>query len=183
MPPLMAATVVAVMAARWVSRESVYTDVLRHQEALHGRESDEPGAGLDRTVGDLMRSPIEPVRDIAPVADVAQRFLSCTNNYLPVVNAERSLIGIIALHDLKEHLTRGEDLKWVIALDVMRPPPPVILPGQRLLEALPIIVASDQRNIPVVNNRKEMCLIGSVLRAEALGIVSGAIDAGGKPGV
>jgi CIC family chloride channel protein len=183
MPPLMAATVVAVVASRWVWRESVYTDVLRHQDAVSGRESDRPGAALDHTVGDLMRAPVAPVRDNTWIADVAQRFLSGTNNYLPVVDAEECLVGIIALHDLKEYLTRGEDLKVVIAMDVMRPPPAVLVPGQRLLEALPTIVASDLRNVPVVNSRKEMRLVGAINRVEALGVVAAAIDGTEKPGV
>lgn len=182
MPPLMVATAVAVLAARRVHKESVYTDVLRHSDAVSGRESDRPGAALDCTVGDLMQPPVEPVRETASVADVAQRFLSGINNYIPVVDSERRLVGLIALHDLKEHLTDGDDLKGVIALDVMRPPPAVVMPGQRLLEALPTIVASDLRNVPVVNSRKEMRLIGAIIRAEALGVVSEAIDGSGKPG-
>ena len=87
---------------------------------------------------------------------------------------------MLALHDLKEHLTRGEDLKGVIAYDVMRPPPAVLVPGQRLLEALPVIVASDHRNVPVVNNRKEMQIVGAIIRAEALGVVAEAMDTQSK---
>lgn len=182
MPPLMAATVVAVIAARRVHKESIYTDVLRHHDAVSGRESDRPGAALECTVGDLMQPPVDPVHETASVASVAQRFLSGVNNYIPVVNAERRLVGMIALHDLKEHLTDGEDLKGVIASDVMRAPPPVLVPGQRLLEALPTIVGSDQRNVPVVNSRQEMRLVGAIVRAEALGVVAEAMDGSKKPG-
>jgi len=92
-----------------------------------------------------------------------------------VVDSSKRFIGMIALHDLKEYLTRGEDLKGVIAYDVMRPPPEALCPAQRLLEALPTIVASEQRNIPVVNNRTEMRLVGALVRAEAMGVVSEAI--------
>jgi len=181
--PLLAATVVAVVAARRVHRESIYTDVLRHREVMAGRESDRPGASLESTVGDLMQPPVPPVREHASVAEVAQRFLVGANNYLPVVDGDWRLVGVVALQDLKEHLTHGDDLKGVIALDVMRPPPGVVLPGQRLLEALPTIVASDLRNVPVVNNRTEMRLVGAIVRAEALGMVSEAIDGANKPGM
>ena len=34
----------------------------------------------------------------------------------------------------------------------MRPPPPRLWPGQKLLDALPVLLASELRNIPVVNN-------------------------------
>jgi CBS domain-containing protein len=117
------------------------------------------------------------------VADVARRFLTGGNNFIPVIDSEKRLIGMIALHDLKEHLTHGEDLKGVIAFDVMRPPPEVLYPGQRLLSVLPIIVASEQRNVPVVSNRNDMRLVGALVRAEALGVVAEAIDGRTTPGM
>jgi len=179
MPPLMVATVLAVLVARRIHRESIYTDVLRHRGISAGGESDHPGAALECTVGDLMQKPVAPVAETASVADAAKRFLTGANNFIPVVDSEKRFIGMIALHDLKEYLTSGDDLKGVIAYDVMRPLPAVLCPGERLLEALPTIVASEQRNIPVVNNRKEMRLVGALIRAEAMGVVSEAI--GGHP--
>jgi len=44
-----------------------------------------------------------------------------------------------------------EELAGVIALDLMRPPPKCLTPGQRLLDALPLVLESELRNIPVVN--------------------------------
>lgn len=178
MPPLMVGTVIATVVARRLHKESIYTEVLRLRGIALG-ESERPGAALECTVGDLMQKPVPPVGETASVGEVARRFLTGGNNFLPVVDSEKRLIGMIALHDLKEYLTQGEDLKGVIAFDVMRPPPEVIYPGQRLLEVLPTIVASEQRNVPVVNNRKEMRLVGALVRAEALGVVAEAID--GRP--
>jgi len=183
MPPLMVATVVAVLSARRFYPESIYTDVLRHREGLAAREAEHGGAALDCTVGDLMRPPVEPVREHTPVAEVAQRFLRSSYNFLPVVDADQRLVGVVALQDLKEHLTEDPGLRAVIAYDVMRPPPPVVTPGERLLAALPVIVASELRNVPVVNNRVEMRLVGAVVRAEALGLVAGAIEGANKPGL
>lgn len=176
MPPLMVATVVSVLVARRIHRESVYTDVLRHRDVVAGRESEHPGASLECTVGDLMQPPVNPVHEAASISYVAERFLLGSNNFLPVIDSQGRLVGMIALHDIKEHLTQGEDLKGVIALDVMQPPPAVLLPGQRLLEALPVVVASERRNVPVVNNLIEMRLVGALVRAEALGVVAEAIN-------
>jgi hypothetical protein len=44
------------------------------------------------------------------------------------------------------------------------------------VDAVPVLLASEQRNIPVVNTRRENRLVGAVVRAEALGVVSEAID-------
>ena len=183
MPPLMVATVLAVLVARRIHRESIYTEVLRHRGIGVSRESEHPGAALECTVGDLMQPPVPPVHETASIKDMAKRFLTGSNNYIPVVNSNKRLVGIIALHDLKSHLTHDEDIKGIIAYDLMRPPPPVLSPGQPLLEALPIIVASEQRNVPVVNNPNEMRLVGCLVRAEAMTVVAEAIDGRSQPGL
>ncbi len=183
MPPLMAATVIATLVARRFSKDSVYTDVLRQRGITMGTESERAGAALESTVGDLMQPPVPPVQETASVADIAQRFLTAGNNFIPVVDTQKRLVGLIALQDLKQHLTHGEELKGIIAFDVMRPVPGVLCPAERLLEALPVIVASEQRNVPVVNNRTDMRLVGSVVRAEALGVVAEAIDGRAAAGI
>ena len=73
----------------------------------------------------------------------------------------------MALQDLKEYLGADEEFRGVIAYDFMRPPPVCVTPNQRLLEVLPVVLASEQRNIPVV----------STLQGEPLG--GGAAARGG----
>jgi CBS domain-containing protein len=80
---------------------------------------------------------------------------------------------------LKEFLNRAQDLNAVIASDVMRPPPRCLTPGQRLLDALPAVLESELRNVPVVNNPVDNLLVGAVVRAEMLAIFSEAIAAKG----
>ena len=83
---------------------------------------------------------------------------------------------MVALQDLKEYLNAGSELESVIAYDIMRPPPPCLTPNQTLLDALPVVLASEQRNIPVVNTAKERLLVGTLIRAEALNLLSEAIS-------
>jgi hypothetical protein len=52
-----------------------------------------------------------------------------------------------------------------------------LTPNQRLLDALPVLLATEQRNVPVVNTFKENRLVGAIVRAEALGLLSEAIAA------
>lgn len=117
------------------------------------------------------------MRENATLPQIAERFLSSPNNFLPVVDSHYRIIGVVALQDLKEYLGAGQELNAVIAGDVMRPPPPCLWPGQRLMHALPVLLASEQRNVPVVNTLEEKRLIGSVPRAEALAALSEAIAA------
>ena len=177
MPPLMLGCVVATLVAGRLHPASIYTEPLR-RKGLEVGEPTAPGAATERTVGDLMEAPVPPVRENATLQEIGQRFLASPNNFLPVVDAQRRLVGLVALQDLKEHLNSGLELSAVIAYDVMRPPPVCVTPNQRLLEVLPVVLSSEQRNIPVVNTLKENRLIGALPRAEVLGLFSEAISAG-----
>jgi CIC family chloride channel protein len=180
-PPLMLACVVSILVARQLHGESVYTEHLRVKGLALGQESSRPGAAMEQTIGDLMRAPVTPVRENTPVREIADRFLINSNNFLPVVDAQQRLLGVVALQDLKEFLNANQDLGAVIAYDVMRPPPKCLTPGERLLEALPTVLESELRNVPVVNNPAENKLVGAVVRAEMLTIFSEAIAAKSDP--
>ncbi|MGN6642366.1 MAG: ClcB-like voltage-gated chloride channel protein [Verrucomicrobiota bacterium] len=182
MPPLMLGCVVAILVARRFVSESVYTEPLRRKGLTVRQESTDPGAATERTVGDIMHAPVPPLREIETLSEIADRFLHSSNNFLPVVDAKGALMGVVALQDLKEYLNAGVELKAVIAYDVMRPAPPCVTPNQRLLDILPVILSSEQRNVPVVNTLKENRLIGTVVRAEVLNLFSEAIAVSSKPG-
>ena len=180
-PPLMLACVVSILVARQLHGESVYTEHLRVKGLALGQETSRPGATMEQTIGDFMRAPVTPVRENTPLREIADRFLINSNNFLPVVDAQQRLLGVVALQDLKEFLNSAQDLDAVIAYDVMRPPPQCLTPGQRLLEALPAVLESELRNVPVVNNPGENKLVGAVDRAEVLAIFSEAIAAKSDP--
>jgi H+/Cl- antiporter ClcA len=180
MPPLMLACVVSVLVARRLHPESIYTEPLRSKGLKFPEAPPTSEATTEKTVADYMRSPVPPVRENATLRELADRFLTSTNNFLPVVDGKQRLVGLVALQDLKEYLNAGDELRGVIAYDVMRPPPPSVTPNQRLLDILSVVLSSEQRNIPVVNTLKENRLIGALARAEVLGVFSEAISARSK---
>ena len=175
MPPLMLACVVSTLVAHRCHPGSIYTEPLRRKGLELERESRHIGAATMQTVGDLMREPVRPLRDTASFREMADRFLTCPNNFLPVVDGEQRLLGVVALQDLKEYLNAGQELNSVIAFDIMRPPPRCLTPIQELLEVFPVLLGSELRNIPVVNNQTEFKLVGNLVRAEALALLSEAI--------
>jgi chloride channel protein, CIC family len=182
MPALMLACAISTLVARRLHGESIYTEPLRRKGLELAREDPRLGAATELTVGDLMQAPVPPVKANTPFAELAQRFLTATYNFLPVVDRESRLLGVVALHDLKEFLTAGQELTGVIAIDVMRTRPACLTPDQRLLDALPILLASELRNVPVVNNLSQHRLLGSLAKAEAIGLLSEAISARSTPG-
>jgi CIC family chloride channel protein len=178
MPPLMIACVVSALVARRLHPESVYTEPLRLETLAVERESLQMGAAMQKTVADLMREPVPPIRETATFREIADRFLSSPNNFLPVVDENQRLVGMVALQDLKEYLNAGQELIGVIAYDVMRLPPACLTPNQRLLDTLPVLLASEQRNVPVINSKKGQRLVGSIVRSEVLGLFSEALAPG-----
>lgn len=183
MPPLMLGCALASLVGRSLYPQSVYAESLRLRELEMARETSTVGMATDLTVGDMMHAPVPPIRENTPMPEIAERFLTSAYNFLPVVNAEGCLVGMVALHDLKEYLGGGPELNMIIAYDVMRPSPRCLTPSQKLPEALPVLLASEQRNVPVVNNMSEKKLVGAVLRAEALGRLSEAISPGSSSGL
>jgi len=113
-PPLMLACVVSILVARQLHGESVYTEHLRVKGLALGQETSRPGAVMEQTVGDLMRAPVAPLRENTPLRDIAGRFLTSPNNFIPVVDAQQRLLGAVALQDLKEFLSNTQDLDGVI---------------------------------------------------------------------
>jgi chloride channel protein, CIC family len=180
MPPLMLGCVVSILVARRLHPDSIYTEPLRRKGLTVSQEATASEAATERTVSDLMRAPVPPVRETATLGEIADRFLTSANNFLPVVDGKGRLVGLVALQDLKEYLGSGEQVLGVIAYDIMRPPPQCVTPNQRLLEVLPVVLASEQRNIPVVNTLKENRLVGALGRAEVLGVFSEVIAASRK---
>src|SRR6266567_5659212 len=102
-----------------------------------------------------MRAPLTPMRETATLREIANRFLTSANNFVPVVDSKNQLLGVVALQDLKEHLGTEGELLGVIAYDIMRPPPACVTPNQRLMEVLSVVLSSEQHNIPVVSTLKE----------------------------
>src|SRR5580658_6507898 len=170
MPALMLGCAVSTLVSQRLHPNSIYTEPLklRSLEVQNQRL----GAATEQTIGDLMRAPVPPVKENTTLPQIAERFLSSQNNFIPVVDAQVRLVGVVALQDLKEYLGAGQELNAIIAGDVMRAIPPCLRPGQKLMDALPTLLASEQRNVPVVNTLEENRLVGSVLRAEALAALS-----------
>jgi len=177
MPALMLACVMSMLVARRLHPQTIYTEPLRRKGLMMPQEATASETAAERTVGDLMRAPVVPLRETATLREIADRFLTGANNFLPVADGRDRLLGLVALQDLKEYLGAGDEFLGVIAYDVMRPPPACVTPNQRLVDVLPVVLASEQRNIPVVNTLKENRLVGALPRGEVLGLFSEAIAA------
>ena len=137
------------------------------------------GSAYDHCIGDVMVVPTSPIKETAALPEISELFLASPRNYLPVLSADNRLVGVISLQDVKAHLNAGDEMRAVIALDLMRPVDTVLTPNRQLMDALPEIMGSEMEMIPVVNSNREMHLVGSVSRSKTLGLMSEAIAKSG----
>jgi CIC family chloride channel protein len=177
MPPLMLACTISSLVARQLHPASIYTAPLRRKGLSALREFERIGEATQASVGELMRERVSPVRENANFRQIADRFLTSSNNFLPVVDEADRLLGLVALQDMKEYLNGSHEFNGVIAMDLMRPPPACLTPNQKIIDVLPTLLASELRNVPVVNNVSDFRLIGAVTRTEALNLLSEALAA------
>ncbi len=180
MPALMLACAIAAILARQLHPDSIYTAAVQEKSLLLERDSEAIGAATRTTVADLMLEPVPALAENTRFAEMADRFIASANNYLPVTDSNRRLVGMVALQDLKEYLQMGSELNAVIAADVMRPVGIFLTPQQTIISVLPKLLEAELRNIPVVNHATERTLIGRIVRADALGLLSEAIATGGQ---
>ena len=180
MPPLMIGCVVATLVSQKLHKASVYSAPLHRRGLVVDQESRRMGSATDRCIGDVMVGPTSPIKETSSLPEISEIFLHSPRNYLPVLSVDKRLVGVISLQDLKAHLNAGDELRAVIALDLMRPPETFMTPNRRLMEALPEIMGSEMEMIPVVNSNREMRLVGSVSRSETLGLMSEVIARSGE---
>ncbi len=179
MPPLMIGCVVATLVSQKFFKASVYSAPLHRRGLMVDQENRRMGSATDRCIGDVMVGPTSPIKETASLPEISEIFLSSPRNYLPVLSADNRLVGVISLQDVKAHLNAGDEMRAVIALDLMRPVDTVLTPNRQLMDALPEIMGSEMEMIPVVNSNREMRLVGSVSRSKTLGLMSEAIAKSG----
>ncbi|MEO1863821.1 MAG: chloride channel protein [Verrucomicrobiia bacterium] len=179
MPPLMIGCVVATLVSQKFFKASVYSAPLHRRGLMVDQENRRMGSATDRCIGDVMVGPTSPIKETASLPEISEIFLASPRNYLPVLSADNRLVGVISLQDVKAHLNAGDEMRAVIALDLMRPVDTVLTPNRQLMDALPEIMGSEMEMIPVVNSNREMRLVGSVSRSKTLGLMSEAIAKSG----
>lgn len=160
--PLMLACVVAHYACLAFEQKSIYAESLKRKGGEIYRQQ---LAGL--SVADLMKPKPVNVDEDADFRAIAQKFITHRFRYLYVTAADGSFRGVIALHDVKSHLTQSELAELVIARDIMHEDFPTIAPDATLVEALEKFAHHDGERLPVVTG-PEHKLIGSISKSDLL---------------
>jgi len=161
--PLMMSCVAAYYVAQGTGGESIYAEALRRKKAL----APDPRLATLR-IGDLMKPNPPCIGERARFRDAAKFFASNRYNYLYVTDAENRFRGAISLHDMKPFLNDAEVADLALALDVMQEEFPLLTPHHTLGEAMESFAKHDGERLPVVFDKDDPILLGSLSKRDVL---------------
>jgi CIC family chloride channel protein len=163
--PLMTAVVVATVAAQIIRRDSIYTLKLRRRGIDIGERREEHILG-NIPVGNAMSRDFEVVRDDMPATDLLRVFSEhpAIDGGLPVVDADRRLVGIVTSSDMEKAL--DQDLSQLTVADFCAKSPVYAFPDQTLDDAMRRMSGQSLRQLPVVSRGDTSVLLGMLRRRD-----------------
>lgn len=167
--PLMFVCIISTVTARLWRGDSMHLEALRRRGVILPRG---PEASVMRTlhVSDVMHDDVDFVRvnDAFPV--VVDRFLNSRHNNLYVVGDGDRFLGAIPLHALKEMLTQGENLRGVVAVDLLDETFTFVTPGDPLADTMEQFWQQNSERLPVVRDAGTRRLLGWISKRDLIGI-------------
>jgi CIC family chloride channel protein len=165
--PMMAVSVLAVLAARALQKESLYVENLR-SAGIVWEKTPEATALSSLHVSDVMREDVKLVPRDMPLAEIVNAFLHSRSLYLYVGDEEGRLIGVVDLHDIKESLPDRNISSLVIAADLVTEIP-FVTPSEPLTSVNEKLWFRDLGQLPVVDSAENRRFLGIVTRRDLLG--------------
>ncbi|HET6504908.1 MAG TPA: CBS domain-containing protein [Amycolatopsis sp.] len=129
-------------------------------------------------VRDVMTAEVRSVRRTTPVKDIAAILSGRKISALPVVDGERTVVGVVSEADLlSKELRSDHGASWRrharragrVAEDLMRTPPVTIGPDESIVEAARRMVHKHLKRLPVVDRYGK--LMGIVSRADLIRVL------------
>lgn len=165
--PMMAVSVLAVLTARALQKESLYIEKLR-SAGIIWEKTPEATALSSLTVSDVLREDVKLVPRDMPLPEIVNAFLHSRSLYLYVGDGEGRLVGVIDLHDIKEMLPEREISPVVIAEDLVAEIP-FVTPSEPLTSVNEKLWFRDLGQLPVVDSAENRRFLGVVTRRDLLG--------------
>jgi CIC family chloride channel protein len=165
--PMMAVSVLAVLSARALQKESLYIENLR-SAGIVWEKTPEATALSSLHVSDIMREDVKLVPRDMPLAEIVNAFLHSRSLYLYVGDDEGRLLGVVDLHDIKESLPDRNISSLVIASDLVAEIP-FVTPSEPLTSVNEKLWFRDLGQLPVVDSAENRRFLGIVTRRDLLG--------------
>jgi CIC family chloride channel protein len=172
---VMIATSIASLITQQTRGHSFFTwQLARRGIAVKGGQD----VGLLRTIKarDLITKDFETVAPETPIATVRERLQRAPRGELFMTDADGHLSGVITFSDLHDAAFDTSLDATLVADDLARKHPTVLLADDDLESALGAYGASGEINLPVVEDRETMRLVGVAPQHEALLAYQRALD-------
>lgn len=160
--PLMLATVVSVLLAQRLRRESIYTLKLarRGVRLEHGRDIDVMQGVL---VGEAMTTEVDTVYADLSLVDLDRLFHETHHHGFPVLDGNRELFGVVTVQDLERAKERGP-IVGLSVRDIATRQVLVAHPDEPVWAALKRLGTRDVGRLPVVDRQNPKQLVGAIRR-------------------
>jgi CIC family chloride channel protein len=173
--PLMLTVVIAHTVARRLSPDSLYSGWLRRRGKSIAEGADRDVlAGL--RVSDAYEAAPVVIAEGAPVEELLTHLGRSSQLYFPVVDASRTLVGVVTVGDLGQLARSGEFLgPLVVAGDIAQQSETVTL-NDSLLETIRKMGVRGAASIPVVDSHTNH-LVGLISRSHILNVYERTVSA------
>ena len=169
--PLMLCCTVSLLISRMVHPESIYTQPLLDRGVRLGGRTEQ--LVMDTIeVRDVMRPGAAPVAAGEPLEIVVQRLLNEGRKELFVAGDDGRFRGAITLAELTQFLDRPDLLRQVKAGDVVYADVPLLLPGDRLTEAIGRWAQVGRDRLPVVDGLETRRYVGELSAGDIIFLYS-----------
>ncbi len=168
--PLLVGSTIASLVATQLTRDSVYTEALRHKASAG---SDEAPAAIDALrVADLLRHDQATVSPDSSLPDLLDAFIGARRNNLYLTDAEGRLVGVVNLHDVNAALKDRDAAAGRTARDLMLADFPWTVPDEGLGRVLEKFEQQACERLPVLADAESRRLAGTISKRDILSVYS-----------
>ncbi|MBL7067390.1 MAG: cation:proton antiporter [Candidatus Marinimicrobia bacterium] len=111
-------------------------------------------------VMDVMNRNITSVVENSPLRTIFERLQTTTLPFLPVVDESNKLLGIISIDQIKDAILDDSFWDWLVASDIMAPPPEIVIENQSLSNAINLMNQLYTEHLPVFSSSSDGVITG-----------------------
>jgi len=172
--PLMLSCIIGTIAARQITKESIYTLKLI-RKGVNIESGKEVSVLRAMRVKEVMNPNVETIPEDLSLVDMADKISKSKYNSFPVINSENRLAGIISFNDYHEAIFNKDLRGIVVAKDLATDHVVTVLSDDDLYTALEKISTRDFSTLPVVSSQDPLRLEGVISRRDIIGAYEKAV--------
>ena len=163
LPLILAAGIATIISHQWLRGESIYTLKLSRRgiRLRSGRDIDIMDSVA---VSEVMTRDPKSVEPGLPVSDLTDLFLLHNSHSFPVVDGDKSLLGMVSLADYRQAAQGDRPLKDLKVIDIATRKPIVAYPDESLRIVLRRMAPGDLSRVPVLDRTRPTRLVGVIRR-------------------